>query len=294
MNPECLYHYTSVDTLELILRNKTIRFNPLTKMDDPLEQWSAHGRQEGAHIFISSWTNESAEIPDMWKQYCRPGPENGVRLKLPVNPFSLKKNQLPNGMADSARMAIQLMDHFVHWSTGKHTTGDLFEDQKLFKEAIDAHPECRSKLSEMMNSFSHTTVECHHKDLNALLHEVVYTNKAKELFPRIYGNYQGMDFATYDGFGRIKDTSWSWQHEWRYMLHFFITTPGIKHADGSVDLYPLPFDYYDLVLDDEKLMQLEVTLSPVISKRCKKKAYELIERYCPTATVQESSLTKLS
>ena len=46
---EYLYHYTTVDTLELILKNKTIRFNPLTKMDDNLEQWSAHGKQEGSH-----------------------------------------------------------------------------------------------------------------------------------------------------------------------------------------------------------------------------------------------------
>ena len=37
--PEYLYHYTAVDTLELILKNKTIRFNPLTKMDDNLEKW---------------------------------------------------------------------------------------------------------------------------------------------------------------------------------------------------------------------------------------------------------------
>ncbi|MGN1117077.1 MAG: hypothetical protein ACI4RU_00550, partial [Acutalibacteraceae bacterium] len=65
MYPDYLYHYTSVDTLEKILQNKSIRFNSLDKMDDRLEQWSAHGRQEGSHVFISSWTDQADEIKDM-------------------------------------------------------------------------------------------------------------------------------------------------------------------------------------------------------------------------------------
>ena len=37
-NTEYLYHYTSVDSLALILKNKTIRLNPLDKMDDLQEK----------------------------------------------------------------------------------------------------------------------------------------------------------------------------------------------------------------------------------------------------------------
>lgn len=35
--PEYLYHYTSIDNLALILKNKTIRFNSLINVDDPDE-----------------------------------------------------------------------------------------------------------------------------------------------------------------------------------------------------------------------------------------------------------------
>ena len=31
---EYLYHYTSIEILALILKNRTIRLNPLDKMDD--------------------------------------------------------------------------------------------------------------------------------------------------------------------------------------------------------------------------------------------------------------------
>ena len=37
-NVEYLYHYTSVDSLALILKNRTIRLNPLDKMDDLQEK----------------------------------------------------------------------------------------------------------------------------------------------------------------------------------------------------------------------------------------------------------------
>lgn len=40
-NNEYLYHYTNIETLALILRNQTIRFNSLDKMDDLQEQQTA-------------------------------------------------------------------------------------------------------------------------------------------------------------------------------------------------------------------------------------------------------------
>ena len=38
---EYLYHYTSLESLALILKNRTIRLNPLDKMDDIQEQKTA-------------------------------------------------------------------------------------------------------------------------------------------------------------------------------------------------------------------------------------------------------------
>lgn len=38
---EYLYHYTNIETLTLILKNRTIRFNSLDKMDDLQEQETA-------------------------------------------------------------------------------------------------------------------------------------------------------------------------------------------------------------------------------------------------------------
>lgn len=64
--PEYLYHYTNVDALALILKNRSIRLNSLDKMDDLQEQLSTDKQNFGRFIFVSSWTdNEDEEIP-MW------------------------------------------------------------------------------------------------------------------------------------------------------------------------------------------------------------------------------------
>ena len=42
-----LYHYTNIETLALILKNRTIRFNSLDRMDDLQEQQTADVKNIG-------------------------------------------------------------------------------------------------------------------------------------------------------------------------------------------------------------------------------------------------------
>lgn len=53
-----LYHYTSVEVLALILKNRTIRFNSLDHMDDLQEQETADIKNAGQFCYISSWTDD--------------------------------------------------------------------------------------------------------------------------------------------------------------------------------------------------------------------------------------------
>ena len=49
---EYLYHYTNIETLALILSNRTIRFNSLDKMDDLQEQQTADMKNIGQLLLI--------------------------------------------------------------------------------------------------------------------------------------------------------------------------------------------------------------------------------------------------
>lgn len=57
-----IYHYTSLESLALILQNKTIRFNRLDKVDD-LEEGNVEslGIKFCKYIFVSCWTEDENE-----------------------------------------------------------------------------------------------------------------------------------------------------------------------------------------------------------------------------------------
>lgn len=83
--PEVLYHYTSLDTLALILRNRPIRFTPLSSMDDVQEHMTTGTSNIGDFVFVSCWTGEDRESIPMWSLYA--SLESGVRIELPSTPF---------------------------------------------------------------------------------------------------------------------------------------------------------------------------------------------------------------
>ena len=87
---EYLYHYTNIETLALILKNRTIRFNSLNNMDDLQEQETADLKNIGQFCYISSWTDDESESIPMWNMYA--SLNLGVRIKLRKNPFKVYNN----------------------------------------------------------------------------------------------------------------------------------------------------------------------------------------------------------
>lgn len=82
-----VYHYTSIETLALILKNKSIRFNRLDCVDDLEESIYGSGEQNvnlAKYTFVSCWTRDNIENLALWKMYTN---NKGVRIGLDENPF---------------------------------------------------------------------------------------------------------------------------------------------------------------------------------------------------------------
>lgn len=80
-----LYHYTSLETLALILQNRTFRLNNLAAMDDLEEGSFIDLGKIGRFIYSSSWTKDAMESIPLWQLYT---PDmSGVRIKMPENIF---------------------------------------------------------------------------------------------------------------------------------------------------------------------------------------------------------------
>jgi len=87
--PDYLYHYTSLETLAYILRNKTLRFTRLDKVNDKNEALSRDIQKANTLVFVSCWTGNDNESIPMWRMYT-PGMD-GVRIKAPTNLFAGRK-----------------------------------------------------------------------------------------------------------------------------------------------------------------------------------------------------------
>lgn len=83
-----IYHYTKINTLEAILKSRTIRFNRLDNVDDEEEYIWGSGEKNilmGKYVFVSCWTKETEEICDLWKRYG--DYYKGVRIGMEDSPF---------------------------------------------------------------------------------------------------------------------------------------------------------------------------------------------------------------
>jgi len=75
-----IHHYTSINTLALILKYQTIRFNRLDRVDDLSEKKFYGKYQLGKFLFVSCWTDSSVESIPLWHMYT--DKMRGVRISL--------------------------------------------------------------------------------------------------------------------------------------------------------------------------------------------------------------------
>lgn len=275
--PEYLYHYTDVDTLALILSNKTIRFNSLVNMDDKQEQMSRDKQNFGRFVFVSCWTDDEKESIPMWRMYTTKG--RGVRIKLPVNPFKVYEYtgaevRRQHGLSPLLSLGDESKSHRM-----------IIPATELFQDYHLLNPNENNQL-----------IRINYVDDPTLL---------KPSYIHVENNLMSINI---NEVGYYKNTYWSFQNEWRYRLliiPFNLKTLSVLTAEeifrsntqmmdglaeGNVSL---TLDHYDLLLDEESFKHMSITLSPDISPSAKLFAQLLVEKYNPTSEIKKSILTNL-
>lgn len=277
-----IYHYTSIETLALILKNKTIRFNRLDNNLDDLEegQISSNGVKLGNYGFVSCWTEERTESIPLWKLYTNNG--IGVRIALEQDMF---KDYIYSGI-------VKIGDiKFDTDSSGYNKTKTPIED--MFNSDYIVF----TLLSNQYNNPSfYKTVE-YVDDINDKIKDTV------KLFPKDERQYQRISICHHD-IGLYKKKHWEFEKETRFFL-FII--PGKKlnmHKDFNKDweqwLYDVwtknikntITDYY-MHLKDDIFDDMEIVLSPNCSDSNKIIVESLCKQYAPNAKVYDSTLKNL-
>lgn len=271
--PDVLYHYTSLDSLALILSNRTIRFARLDTLDDPQEQRLSDARNLARTRFVSCWTACAEESIPMWREYA--GADCGVRVELPVDPFA------------RYRWTPEDIERVTGLPCKDSSNGEL-----AFPEAIVPFEELWDRGLYVLESAGKTDI----------LHKVEYTDDRERLFPKTLSLADDGALSINHGeIGLRKASPWAYQDEWRYILSIMPLDmkSGSFDAEGMLSrLSAFLTDCgeahtplcYDLRISDSAFASMRVTASPRISAGNRVILSALLDKYNPKAELISSHI----
>lgn len=272
MQTEKIYHYTSVESLALILSYRTIRFTRLDQVDDVTEAQTHANIQFGKYLFASCWTQEEADNIAQWKMY---GADMmGVRIELPNYPFR--------------RLTI---DDTSYLRLSGDRTSPLSNSDLYGKTYFVSPP-----LTEGMGFGG--PVE-YVSDVTAEYAAAVspYTDE---------GGNPAVWISNVPRLARLKSNIWEFQAEYRFFLQVLPISPG-SSTDGPL-LEPTPgqvaaawanmregrdpgITYFDVPIDPNILDQMVIRIGPLCTPGGRRCVEALAKTFAPNARVEESPLT---
>lgn len=266
-----IYHYTNIDTLALILHNKTIRFNRLDKVDD-IEEGEAEslGVKFCKYVFASCWTENPAESIPLWKMYS--GDSGGIRFSIEYNMF--KEYYITN---------LNL--------NGLKTVGSLLS--KIPPQDMESPDYFFLNITEYNNDFFFRRI----KYVDNVFE---YT---KDAFKIININGERSNFnLEIKPFGYYKSRHWEFQNESRFVLFAFPFNPLLESEKPDISAFiirciqnnkQLPFTYYDMHLKEDAFDSVEITLGPSVTETQRNQVFSLVEKYAPCIKINDSYLKYL-
>lgn len=262
VNVDYLYHYTTLETLELILQNKTIRFNSLQCVDDLEEKETSDAGDFGKYCFVSCWTKSPSEDIPLWSMYSKNG--KGVRVRLCKNPFKLFSHPVQEIAMTKGGVVVE------------RYRGDYYN-------SYISEPNLTHDYNVFLNE--------------NILDEVIYTQDESLIYPKIFKN---TNQASFNQIGIYKSEKWRFQEESRYhfmVLPFnrgkimeYLANPSLAY-DDMFSQRELPIYFIDLHLDEDKINDMEIMLGFNADEEDYEYAKSLVEKYNPTATLIKSELT---
>ena len=234
MIPKFLYHYTSVETLQLILENNKFRFNRLDLMNDPFEGHNSLFTNSRKNVFSSSWTAEFKDELPMWKMYTE---LKGVRLRMPIDLF--------NHTDKLEVVKMGRMDDFMIKS-------DLNQTYKIEIDLSNFN-EIKEKTFEVKSVYGPSKVDYYETQESLEKDVVVKDPKAKFDLREINTTILGQRKFDY----------WSFEKEYRYRIFSSQMVAGSLDVLTAFEQFAvIKTDFIDVEFRKDCLENIEITLGP--------------------------------
>ena len=256
-----IYHYTTIQTLALILKHKTIRFNRLDRVDDMEESAYGSGPTKSMlsqYCFVSCWTKSDEENLALWNMYTR---YKGVRIGIDEMPF----------------VTYQVNDHF--WSFFKEPMGfgidysysSFLNEAKLYDIEYVDNPE--EKISELAQRVGETGMVIQTPNIGTYKRKEWAMQKESRF--KLYVQPIDVNYALRNA--NTKDNGFD-------AMFKLVESMGPSIAQSK----PIKKTYVDMPLKPEKLENIEIMMGPLTSEADRIIVEALLMPY-PNATVKDSA-----
>lgn len=271
-----VHHYTSINTLSLILKHRTIRFNRLDRVDDVSEADAYGDYKLGKFIYASCWTDSLTESIPLWHMYT--ANMRGIRISFEADwmnyqpiKVSPKHKLFPVGQGQSYSPIP--LEQF--WTDSYFILPSFLKKENLLKKV---------KYVDNPSDYLKNAVSLKNNPDGTVNLEISQVN----------------DFATY------KHKVWSFQEEVRFVLVILPAIPIPEDGVGSDD-YTRDFpnhvihsitngngpklDYFDMEINPNVLNNINVTLGPLCDDSDATIVEALLEKHTTNGSIRNSSLS---
>lgn len=265
--PDSIYHYTDIETLSLILKNQTIRFNRLDNVDDISEGDSFGKINLQKFLFVSCWTHDQKESIPQWNMYTRD--MSGVRIKFPkyfFHEYEVEFKDELQFLGPKIEKSPIPLDRLV--------TDDYFV------------------LTNFDNESDFASEVQYDEDYDQIKNELIEISSETDPFY--------LKIPEISKIAAIKSPDWKFQQEYRFIL---LIMPILNHDQmnwqerfhSSIrhcfqNGRGPDFDYFDIEIDEEVLSSIEVTTGPWCTEGQKILVDSLLEKYTTEGRMKESKL----
>lgn len=268
-----IYHYTTIDSLAMIMSSRSIKFNRLDKVDDLEERTEPSQVKLWQYLFVSCWTENPEESIPLWRMYS--GNAHGVRIGMDADMFEdnvVGDNNVPAGIPLEGFMVgkIPAQDYFRNdfFVLPAATTMHISKDRdSLFYCHVDYVDDVNEKTKD---AYQLTMTDAIHASSHISFGEI----------------------------GKYKNKRWAFQEETRFRLVVMPFNPILCNPDIvstiAVNAFhqskPVPISEYFLKLKTESLNNMEITLHPNATDSDRVIVEALCAKYAQGATIKESEL----
>lgn len=267
-----IYHYTTIDSLAMIMSSRSIKFNRLDKVDDIEERVESASVKLWQYMFVSCWTENPEESIPLWRMYS--GISHGVRIGLDIDMFEdnlIDKSNVPLGLQIEGSIKSKI------------PTQDIFDNEYT---VMPITPQIDVQQPDSL-------FYCH----------VVYVDDVYEKTKNTcnINVSESMDVSSKIAFGEIgkyKNKRWDFQEETRFRLLVLpfnpyrcdpklIPTIAVKAFQNNK---PIPKSALYLKIKQKSLDNIEITLHPNVTQSDRVIVDALCAKYAKNAKVKESEL----